>query len=161
MVRQGIQAWAGTPLVILAWSFPGTFASGADTLGFGIELWSGEWQQASPRRASPRVTRFDMLGDVRVGVGQACNCEAKDCSGFHLVLRESKERGGLTSVGEDGGCTRGTRSQPFALTYGRLSIDLSSYTWEPTPPSRERFEELRCFFREGSDDDHCRLLKCT
>lgn len=49
MVSQSVQAWARTSLVILARSFPGMFASCFDTLSFGIELWSREWQQASPR----------------------------------------------------------------------------------------------------------------
>ena len=69
MIGKGVQAWARTPLIILAGSFPSMFAGGTDTLGFGVELWSSEWKQASPRGASVRVSLIEMLRNVREGVG--------------------------------------------------------------------------------------------
>ena len=87
MVGKSIQTGARTSLVILAWSLPSMFASGTDTLSFGIKLRSSQREQASPSRANSRIPLIEMLGDIWVGVSRACNCEAeKDC-GLHLVPR--------------------------------------------------------------------------
>lgn len=123
------------------------FASGVDILGRSVERRSRERQQSSPRVANSSlgVPLRKVLNDVWKGVDRACDCEADERGGLHLVRVNSngKERGDGMLTGKDveSGARAGpAKGLPFRTFYTQYAMHRRRATQahphlEPTPTS--------------------------